>query len=510
MNLNLARKIDNAIETVMPIRAERRSRARALNARNKLLEASYNSATPTLQRGARSSITYSESGQLTQSGLDGMREWSRDLFRNNSLYSGMFRRGADNIVGTGIEVNPKSSDDGLNKELKAAFQDYTKAGGGWEVTGRFSFVFGQRLALYGSWRDGDLLLYRSDDGWQFFEGGQIGTPTGYDTQTMRIISGIQVDALNRPAYYWVSDYSKYGYIDGRSAKGLRADKCRHIANWEWASGVRGIPVHQNSLGKFEDLDRYLEAELLGAMAAACIMGEINSPQTDANALKALSVNRGTEAASTGTSQNPRKIEMAPAQVIHTYNDEEFKLHVANRPSAAFPDYVRTNIRILGAPLGMPLEIATMDFTQTNFAAAKMAMTQAMLTVLFWQEAVIRDQFIAPIYRDWIATQRDVKFTKKIEHVARFEVIPPKSEWLDPYKEALALNEGLDGRWDTLTRIAKDVMGRELEDIFNDRINEMLLAKKLAKENGLPEADVLQWIDRYRVEQASPARAEEQK
>lgn len=486
----LAKSLDRTIAALAPGWSEKRARARLTAAQHDYLKAAYEAARPNLQRSPRSSLVKSESGQLDQASLDGIREWSRDTYRNNSIMSGFIRRAVDNIVGTGMEIVPSTSDKGLNEDLRQAFRAWSKRGGGWEASGRWSLAEGQRLTCISAMRDGDLVWYRSDLGWQCFEGGQIGTPTGYDANQSTIVQGVEINADQRPSYYWVAQYAKLGYLDGRTAVGLRADRCLYVGTQEWASQWRALPIYHNALGMFEDVMRYLEAELFGAMGASCIMGEINSPFS--NALDALSVSSVNDPARAKSETNRIKgIKFAPGMVVQTRPNEKFTLHAAQRPSQAFSDYLRQNLRLLGSPIGLPLEIALMDFTQTNFAAAKMAITQSALTHTFWRKIIVLGQFLEPVYVDFIRSgAHGLRIPASVTDLTRYELIEQETAWLDELKQSQALNEGLDGNWDSITRIAREEMRTSVENVFNDHANEIVLAKKIAEEKGISD----QWRD----------------
>lgn len=464
-------------------RDRRRAENELASKQARYLSAAYDSAAGGIQKRMINTLPRAEYGQLM---VDPQRftivETSREIFRNCAIYSGLLSRCCDNAIGTGLEVVPRTSDSGLNAELGAAFRAHTDAKGGWEVTGQFSLNQGQRITLTSVMRDGDLLMFRSDDGWQFFENGQVGTPYGYDSVSLNIRQGVQYDG-NKPAYYWVGDYSPglWGYVDMRTARGLRADKCVHIWNPEFFSGVRGLPVFQNDLQKFNDIDNFLEAELMANIASSCYIGEINSPH--ANALDALSVARGADRNNTDPHKN---FQMAPAAVVHTGEHEKFTLHSPQRPATGMPDYVRLMLRLLGFRIGMPLELSVMDYTQTNFAGATMCIAQAALTLLFWRHNVIQDQMIRPVYLDFLATQKAVKIPAKTENVRKFETNAPRTAWLDIYKQALGFNEGIAGGWDTITRVVREEMNRTVEDVFNERADEIVLAKKIAEAKGVPD------------------------
>lgn len=481
----LGERYDGAIKSFFPSWDRARSRARLESAQAKYLQAGYDAAQQRTQRSdMRQGQMLAEYGACSDTDLSTMIAWSRETWRNNSIMSSLARRACDNVVGSGLALRPVTDGGAeLNEDLALAFKEHTSRGGGWEVTNRYSMAQGQRLAFLSVLRDADFLMYRSDDGWQFFEGGQIGTPIGYDRAKARIIQGAQLDARGGVAYWWVAEYSKYGYVDPTHAKGLRADKCCHVVNPEFFSSYRGIPIWASCLGRFDDVEKYLETEILGAMAAACIVGEIQSNKT--NPLDAFNINKQKDGAGKSDEKHNRH-QMAPGMMLRTYIGEQFKLHSAQRPGAPVPEFLRLCLRFLGMPVGMPLELGLMDYTSTNFAAAKMAVNQAALTQLFHREVCITDQMVKPIYLDWARTQKAVKVPASVKRPFAFEVIPPKTEWLETFKEAQALNAGLEGGWDTLTRICKEEMNRTVRDVMIENADEIVMAKEIATQKGIPD------------------------
>lgn len=500
------RRMERGIRSAFPSWSAARAGARLRAAELDYLAAGYEAATKKQQRSRWQSgwSARTEDAQLDDGALATIRERSREEWRNNSLYSGLLTRAADNIVGTGLTLLPRTSDRGMNAEIRAGWDAYTQRGGGWEQSGRWSLADAQRMTFFAVAREGDLLMYRSDAGWQFFEAAQVGTPLGYNTTDRKIAQGVEFGADGRIVRYWVAPHSYLGYVEAEKATGLRADLCELIQNPQSLTLSRGLPVYHNAIDRFQDLDRYIEADLLGAMAASCIVASLEG-KTGPDALSALGVQRATPTTSTNTSTStPRKFDLAPGAFVGLYPGEKFQLHSANRPTNTFPDYCRMNIRILGIPVGMPLEIALMDFGETVFAGAKMAMGQAMVSMYVWQEIVIASQMIRRIYLDWLRNVSGIRAPAAVKDAERFETIPPPVPWIDPYREAGAINLGLEGNWDTITHIAKEHMGRDLESLFRERADEILLAGEIGKEKGVDPERILRGEKSTAEEEEDPA------
>ena len=120
----------------------------------------------------------------------------------------------------------------------------------------------------------------------------------------------------------------------------------------------------------------------------------------------------------------------------------------------------------------------------------MAIVQATLTFLYWR-MIIEVQYVTPIYLDYLRTQKAIKLPSQTKNLNKHEIIAPKSDWLDPYKEALAINEGIDGGWETITHCLKEQMNRELVDVVREQAEELLTYERIATEK---EVDVKRLIE----------------
>jgi capsid protein len=432
----------------------------------------YDAARQVIETGeAWDTVPRSESARL-QDDLPDMMARSDAMWRNNGVYSGLLNRAVDNIVGSGIHVNPMTESREKNRDLSEAFRDdmmdADKFG-----PGGFDFYTGQRLALLDCLRGGNSLWYRSDAGWQLFEPAQVGTPMGYDTDLRRIQQGVELDGSGRPARYWVGPFAAWGYVDLAKAAGLRADLCVLVGNREYVSGHRSVPALATQLERFVHLDKYLESELVGARMASSIVATVKS--ADKNVMNAFQTGLKSAADKEGTNQVAplsKRVKLAPASIIPLLKDEEFQLHQSNRPTSVFPDYVRLMFRICGMKIGMPLEIGLLDFSEANFSSAKLLMMQARLTWGQWQELVM-GPLVHRVYLDWLGRQTRVDL-KSVKNPARHVIDYPKPPWIDVLKEAMGRREGVNSGWLSNTGVARE-MGNVIEDVVAERAEEFKAA-----------------------------------
>lgn len=413
----------------------------------------------------RDSIPQSENARHEQDLPDLMAK-SDFQYRNNGLYAGLLTRAADNIVGQGSTIQVHSSDEDYNSAKEKAFQDFYQDSQ--FTTNGLSGPQSQRVALLDCFRGGNSLWYLSDSGWQMFEPSQLGTPYGYSVDLHKIASGIEMGTDGKPSRYWVGPFSTWGYIDLNRAYGLRADRCFLMGNREYASGFRSVPPLASMISRFVDLDKYLEAELFGARAAATFVGVVKSPDPNIKKAFTTAVQKGAETGAKFEDIQSRA-SMVPGSMVHLYGEEEFDLKSSNRPGPQFKEFVRLLQRVHGIKLGMPLEVAYLDFSETNFSAAQMILNQAAITWGQWQGHVV-SPLVSRHYVEWDKVQTEVKPKKSVTRENKFSVQHHQPKWANYLKEAMGRREMMDAGAISLTDVARE-LGQEAEDVIRKRISE---------------------------------------
>jgi lambda family phage portal protein len=179
------------------------------------------------------------------------------------------------------------------------------------------------------------------------------------------------------------------------------------------------------LPRFEQLDDYIEAIVIGAEVAACFTMFVKSQSPQSPFV--------TEAETSGTGDPVRIAEMEPGGIMQLRPGDEVDGIGAKMPNDQFDAFVTKMLRLIGIDLGLPLEIMSLDFSKTNYSSARASLQQAYLTFKDYQETIIED-WIRPLWRwkvdQWIADgilkpdpkQYDVK------------VFAPGWAWIDPERE----------------------------------------------------------------------------
>jgi len=311
---------------------------------------------------------------LTDSSLDGLREIQRDMMRNNPLVEGLLLLELDEIVGEEYpKIQALTADEGWNKEAEASWkEELVKTP--CDVTGRFNVNQLIGLAFLSYRRDGDHFLIFTDDGIQSVEGDCVGTPFNLRGASFTITNGLAFSNQTgkflgcyvgrpRPGGY---------YIDPSSYHRYEAAEIHHIFSPQRTSQSRGEPALKSAITKIDQLDRYVDAELVAANVQACFSvfvsvkdsGKIPSPYV-----------KGIY--SSGEDPDGNKMEKLEPGSIHYGNPNEEPHPIGmNRPTAVFDAYVTRMLSFITAPMAIPIMMALGDYSSATFMNARFAYMRA--------------------------------------------------------------------------------------------------------------------------------------
>lgn len=106
------------------------------------------------------------------------REIARDMDRNDVYVGQLVNRAVDNIVGTGIKVDPQTGDEGLDRAIEELWEDWTSDPNRCDISGRLDFHQMERLLLRHVLVDGDVFVILTDTGsLQLVEADRVTSPT---------------------------------------------------------------------------------------------------------------------------------------------------------------------------------------------------------------------------------------------------------------------------------------------------------------------------------------------
>ena len=181
----------------------------------------------------------------------------------------------------------------------------------------------------------------------------------------------------------------------------------------------------------------------------------------------------------------RVSDIGYAVMFNGQQGDEIKGIERNIPGKDFTASLRTFLRLLGLPLGMPLELILLDWTQSNYSQTRAVLWQAYNQTFEHWQYLMSDFFLSPVLEWKMAQWRKAELIPATCR-CEYEWIKPTYPWIDQVKEAQAYGLRLDRSLVTHAQVCKslnldpDDVLQQREDEIRDAINR---AAKIEKETG---------------------------
>lgn len=421
---------------------------------------------------AENGLTYSSgSGDYhLQNDRNTLINQSRDFMRNNSIYKGMIERAVSYIVGTGFGLQVRTGDKDTDTLIEKAWKDYWKRP---EIRGMLSGRKVEKMICRELLVCGDVGVVKIDGGKiQLVESEQI---TGYGTNS-RIIDGIDVDQYGRPVGYKVYPYGR-GYLNKSKGQTYTPENFLFIADPDRPSLTRGVPPLQSAFPNFHRLDDVCNSEAVAWQLLSKIAVAVTREKGAEQGFLESTDDTNQTAAEKDSSLADRVTDIGVGLIFHGEPGDEVKGIDRNIPGSNFENSVRIFLRLIGLPLGLPLEITLLDWTKSNYSQSRAVLEQAYQTFIGFQE-IIEDCFLRPLF-DWRLPEilRVINRQQaKVEH----DWIKPTFPWIDQLKEAQANEEMVLTGITTHGEVCKS-RNRDRNDINDERQKEITDAIERAKQ-----------------------------
>lgn len=341
-----------------------------------------------------------------------LMELARDYDRNDVLMGSMVDRVATNTIQDGIHVDPSTGDAGLDADLKADWQAWCDDESQCDLAQERTFADMQWQAQRATVVDGDIVALLNRSGAvEMVEGHRLRTPRN---TTRSVVHGVLVDQDTRKRLeYWltrqdVDPYRTVSRVADMQQYPARDDDGNrlvcHIYHPKRVSQTRGVtafaPIFDQA-GMFEDI---AFAKLIQQQMVACFavieerqLGFKLPAGTNEAAI-------GPQTTETDADGIPRTLEgMGPGMRIKGAPGSKIHLDSANVPNPEFFPHMRMVIQLVGMNLGLPLVLALMDASETNFSGWRGAMEQAKLGFQMNQR-MIYHRLVKPVYQ-WRVRRR---------------------------------------------------------------------------------------------------------
>lgn len=428
-----------------------------------------------------------------------LMELAREYDRNDVLMGPLVNRAADNAIQDGIHVDPDTGDPQLDADLKSDWIDWAGDPDRCDLAQEASFGLLQWQAMRASIVDGDIVFLLNRAGaLEAAEAHRLRTPRD---AVKTVVHGVALDTVTRRRErYWltvddidpaktVTKNTQMRSFPTRDEEGYR--QVCHVYHPKRVTQTRGVtsfcPIFDQA-GMFEDI---AFAKLVQQQMVACfaLIEERPIDFKVPSATKEAAI--GPQTSETDADGNPRTLEgMGPGMRIKGAPGAKIKLDSANVPNPEFFPHMRMVIQLIGMNLGLPLVLALMDASETNFSGWRGAMEQAKLGFQSHQRMVY-ERLVKPVYywrlRRRIATEPAMAAAAKRLGDRFFRHTPGYPTWpyVEPLKDASA--DLLQTR-NALISQRRRCARRNLD--WNDLSQEIVADNSQLIETAVKEADAL--------------------
>lgn len=426
-----------------------------------------------------------------------LRDYARALDRDLDLVTNALNICEQNIVGSGIgvEPTPRLPGEKVNRDLAAQLADLW--GDFWlrpEVTWSMDLGKAQRLLCRTWLRDGESHFQRLkgpidhlDHGTdvpysvELFEPDMI--PLDYNDPNKNIVQGMQLNAWGRITGCYV--YKRhpgdlFSYRD--DLKFISADRMGRIAHITRHPQYRGMSALASVIARLSDLKEYEDAERIAAKISASLTAYIKKgdPSTYGETATTLTSGGAGE-------QKLRELQMRPGLIVDDLlPGEDVGMIRSDRPNPNAITWRGGQLRaVAGGVRGLSYSSLAKDYNGT-FSAQRQELIETWGGNALLTEEMI-SQTVRVMYRDLVEVAvlaGKVKLPRnwQMRHLSAASYIRPAMPWIDPLKEALAFAEQEDRGWISAQEIIRR-RGARPADILDLRAdwNEQLA------ERGLPAA-----------------------
>lgn len=433
--------------------------------------------------------------------LDKMRHRSRTISHDNDYGKKYIRMCNTNIVGAkGVRLQAKAEgSDGKpdqmdNDAIEAAWNDFCKRGN-CDVTGKFSMIDVQRIAISTIPPEGEVLIrvvrgaaYKYGVALQFIEADRLDTQLNKEATAdnpTRIVMSVELDEFDKPqAYYILTKHPSESVVTFGRKKYLRvpANEMIHLFLSERVAQARGIPWMHTSINRLRMIGGYEEAELTAARVGASKMGFYTTETGDEY------VGDGTENGYPIQEAEPGTFEQLPAGTT-------FEAFDPQHPTGAYNYFLRGTLRGAAAGLGVSYTGFTGDLEAVNYSSIRAGLIEEREN---WR--VLQGWFIehcmAVIYERWLS----MALTRGlIVNAAGVKLPLSKKEkflsvrwqargwaWVDPLKDQQANDAAVASGHKTNSEVIS-AQGNDIEEVYETLAWEKELAKKYGLEFNKVEA-----------------------
>lgn len=385
---------------------------------------------------------------------------SRDFYRNNGLYKGMIDRAISYILANGFSVQVMTDNASFNQKVEGRWANEQKRP---EIRGLLSGPETAEMYLKDAVIAGDTGAIKTNKGLiQLVEAEQIdGGHQGRD--------GIEKNIFGAPVAFWISRYNENGYLTTTGARRIEPKDFLFMTCPDRPSSTRGVPACQSSFPMLHRINDACDSEAIGMQLLSRLVAKITRESAETLAFSESKEDPNKAGADVTGQFGSRLIELEYALIFHGKPGEEIGGIDHNIPGKNFVESVRMFLRLLGLPLGLPLELILLDWTNSNYSQSRAVLEQAYQTFLKWQ-AKMESFYYGPLIEWKFNAWRTEGFFGNRRDIP-YSLIKPTYPWIDQLKEMQAKGMMIDRAVMTHAEACKS-RGQDREEVVELREKEI--------------------------------------
>lgn len=479
---------DTIVESVSPGSAVERARARM--ALGYARENGY--LVPGSARKSMRGVTatLNSPAQDIDSKIAGSRALSRDMAMNTTLATAIFRRLKTNVIGAGLQVQPRPDWKylGITEETAQEFvQDAIREFDMWagsqesDYTGQASFNEQQGLLFVQALYDGDAFftlpwVASQRSGWPYettvrvIDADLVRTPdedwliNHPVPTTAKIRNGVEYDANGRLAAYWVANYYRNDYWDLEDIQKSFARipvydingerQIFHVLEHERHAQRRGIPLLAPVVDQLKQFSRLAENELMAHLMASLftvfirdqsgmggLLQEGFIPSETVDGGGGYGINSPQEAKADSA---PYNYELGPGSIYYLDDNKDISI-AETRDKKDIAPFFKAMASLVAAAIEIPHDVVMLTF-DNSYSALRGAVLEASKRYEVLRKTHGKSRIVQPVYE---AVMHEAILKGRIKAPRFFDDIGYRQAWLraevvgagwgqiDPVKEAKA-------------------------------------------------------------------------
>lgn len=423
----------------------------------------------------------------TQDDADVARARSQDATRNNPWLKKALKLLVSHTIGCGIQPRPKIADPEQRRQLLDLWNDWVPHA---DADGALDFYGLQALITRARIESGECFIRlrprRPSDGLpvplqlQTLEADLLPIHHNRSNGGNTIRQGIERTPFGqRVAYHFYREHpgDRYGVLSLAGLSRVDAREILHHYTPERPGQLRGAPETQSALIRARKLDQYESAELTRKRNRAKFQGAIYRENPDDNPLSdtAPAVEDGRA-----------MVDIEEGYMLQLALNERAEFYGGDTGNSGI-DFLRTHLRAIAAAFGVPYELMTGDYADTNDRVMRVILN-AYYRQLEIDQDLLAHQVLQPLWRAWLEA---AQLTGALNLPGYFTDPRPwqRCEWrahawsyVNPLQEAqtaiLKIQHGLTSRAAAVAETGWDV-----EDVDRDQANDRQREQTLGLDYG---------------------------